>query len=39
MMYGDSLVDQFLSIKVRGTINKLIIYVVMTIGSLYIISG
>lgn len=39
MMYGVSLVGQFLSITVRGTINKLTPYVAITIGCLFIIRG
>jgi sulfite exporter TauE/SafE len=39
MMYGVSLVGQFLSITVRGTINKLTPYVAVTIGCLFIIRG
>jgi sulfite exporter TauE/SafE len=39
MMYGVSLVGQFLSISVRGTINKFTPYVAITIGCLFIVRG
>lgn len=39
MMYGVSLVGQFLSIKVRGTINNLTPYVAISIGCLFIVRG